>query len=253
MKISDEAIARMVATRKARGSYVVSEAAKSKISASLNGRKKPPRTIEHAAKIGAALKGRKLSEAHRLRCTEVLREARKSEKWLKATREYAKTRIGIKKNPESIAKAVATRKARGGFVILPHVREIIGMASRNRVRGAEERRKISESLKGRKRDPEIGRKAGATRIARRTKPYPEKRQKDPRYKPWRLAVLERDGFTCKMCGLVNKGNHAHHINGWSKAPELRYSIENAITFCASCHAKHHHEERRKDKDNGKLV
>lgn len=253
MKISAEALARMVAARKARGNYAVSESARMKISASLKGRKKPPRTKEHAAKIGAALKGRKLSEAQRRRCAEVLREAHKSEKWLAATREFSKTRIGVPQKLESILKRTATRRERGGFIVKQHVRDIVGKVSRNRVRSIEERMKISKSLMGRKRDQEIGRRAGATRIARRTKPYPEKRQKDPRYKPWRLAVLKRDLFTCKMCGLVDEGNHAHHLKGWSSSPELRYSVENAITLCVSCHARHHHEERRKDKANGKAV
>lgn len=253
MKISDEALARMVATRKARGNYAHTEEQKLKISLSLKGRKKPPRTKEHAMKIAQSLRGRKLSQQHRERCAEVLREAHKSEKWLVATREFAKTRIGIPQKPESIIKRTETRMANGGFIVPQHVRDIVGYVSRNRIRSIEERRKISESLKGRKRDHEIGRKAGATRRARRTKPYPEKRQRDPRYYPWRREVLKRDEFACKTCGLIDKGNHAHHLKGWSEAPELRYEVDNAITLCGSCHARFHHKERRKERTNGLTV
>jgi hypothetical protein len=246
MKISAEAMARMVATRKARGNYIQSEDVRRKISESLKGRKKPPRTKAHAAKIAMALKDRKLSPEHRARSAEVLREAHKSEKWLAATRAYAESRRGIPRKPETIMKMSATAKAMKR-TNPPHVRAIIGMVSRNRVRTIEERMKIAKSLRGRKRDPEIGRKVSATMLARRTKPYPGKRQKDPRYYPWRRAVMKRDGFACKMCGVVNKGNHAHHLKGWSEAPELRYEVENAITLCVSCHAAHHHEERRKER------
>lgn len=250
MRISEEAIARMVATRKARGNYACTEEQKLRISASLKGRKKPQRTAEHSMKISMALRGKKLTPERRQRCAEVLREAHKSEKWLVATRKFSKTRIGVPQKPESIAKRTETRRARGGFIVPQHVRDIVGRVSRNRIRSLEERRKISESLRGRKRDPEIGRKAGETRRSRRTKPYPEKRQRDPRYYPWRRAVLKRDEYACRMCGLVNKGNHAHHIKSWNDAPELRYEVENAITLCISCHARHHHEERRKGRANG---
>lgn len=250
MRISDEAIARMVATRKARGNYACTEEQKLRISASLKGRKKPPRTAEHSMKISIALRGKKLTTERRQRCAEVLREAHKSEKWLASTRAYAESRRGVPRKPETIMKMSATRKARGNYVVPQHVRDLVGHISRNRVRTVEEREKIAAALRGRKRDPAIGQKAGKTRIARRTKPYPEKRQRDPRYYPWRRAVLKRDEYACRMCGLVNRGNHAHHIKSWNDAPELRYEVENAITLCISCHVRHHHEERRKGRANG---
>lgn len=151
---------------------------------------------------------------------------------------------GVPRNPEHIARMVATRKLRGNYIVPDHVRKAVGQASRNRKRTDEEKAKIAQALRGRKRDPAIGKKAGATRRANRTTPYPERRQRDPRYKPWREAVLRRDDYKCKRCGFFDIGNHAHHLLEWKEFPALRYDVDNAITLCTSCHAKVHHELRR---------
>lgn len=53
---------------------------------------------------------------------------------------------------------------------------------------------------------------------------------------WRQAVFERDGYRCVWCG--RKDNlHADHIQRFSVFPELRDSISNGRTLCASCHRK----------------
>lgn len=208
---------------------------------------KPPRSEEHGRKISLALAGRKLSEGHRIKSAAILRKARFSENWEKSMMPVWEGKRGVPRNPEHIAKMAATNRQRGNYIVADHVREAVGRASRNRKRTEEEKAKIADSLRGRKRDPEIAKKISATKRARRTRPYPEKRQKDPRYKPWRDAVLQRDGYACKRCGVVNSGHHAHHVKPWSDYPELRYDVSNAITLCDSCHAKTHWEERRKSR------
>ena len=55
------------------------------------------------------------------------------------------------------------------------------------------------------------------------------------YKLWRLAVLERDNFTCVWCG--NKGIIADHIKPFALFPELRFAIDNGRTLCRDCHKK----------------
>lgn len=55
------------------------------------------------------------------------------------------------------------------------------------------------------------------------------------YADWRLAVYQRDHFTCVLCLRHLKKLHAHHIKRFSDFPGLRYDVENGATLCAPCH------------------
>jgi len=59
------------------------------------------------------------------------------------------------------------------------------------------------------------------------------------YRLWREAVFARDNWTCQKC--ENRGGrlHPHHINNFADFPELRFAINNGITFCEECHKKFH--------------
>jgi hypothetical protein len=60
----------------------------------------------------------------------------------------------------------------------------------------------------------------------------------PEVRNWRAAVLERDQFECQECGSTDN-LHAHHINRWIDAPELRIDIDNGLTLCQPCHQAVH--------------
>lgn len=63
------------------------------------------------------------------------------------------------------------------------------------------------------------------------------------YKTWRKAVIERDNYTCQVCGAHNHTggkriiHHVDHIKPYALYPELRVSIENGRTLCIDCHKK----------------
>lgn len=59
------------------------------------------------------------------------------------------------------------------------------------------------------------------------------------YKNWRIAVFERDHYTCQVCGTVGRKLNAHHKKKWSEYPELRYFVSNGITLCEDCHRDIH--------------
>jgi 5-methylcytosine-specific restriction endonuclease McrA len=62
------------------------------------------------------------------------------------------------------------------------------------------------------------------------------------YRDWRIAVFERDHYTCQICKSIN-GNgktiylQADHIKPWCNFPELRLDINNGRTLCIECHKK----------------
>lgn len=62
-------------------------------------------------------------------------------------------------------------------------------------------------------------------------------RKSTEYKLWRVAVFQRDNFTCVWCGITGIYVQADHIKPFSLFPELRFAIDNGRTLCKSCHKK----------------
>lgn len=60
------------------------------------------------------------------------------------------------------------------------------------------------------------------------------------YKEWRLKVLQRDKFSCVVCGYRShkrKDIRVDHIKPFSLFPELRFDIINGRTLCVPCDIK----------------
>jgi 5-methylcytosine-specific restriction endonuclease McrA len=70
------------------------------------------------------------------------------------------------------------------------------------------------------------------------------------YQHWRLAVFERDAFTCQCCGKRSGHGrrvilHAHHIQEFAKDLARRLDLANGVTLCTECHTlRHPHLIRR---------
>jgi 5-methylcytosine-specific restriction endonuclease McrA len=64
---------------------------------------------------------------------------------------------------------------------------------------------------------------------------------------FRLAVFERDGYCCAMCGIQGQDRQegdqglpdldAHHITDRNEMPSGGYVKENGISLCTDCHIK----------------
>jgi len=67
-----------------------------------------------------------------------------------------------------------------------------------------------------------------------------------KYKTWRIAIYERDNFTCQKCGQVGYKLNVHHIESYAEHENKRCDEDNGITFCHKCHLRFHKIYGRKD-------
>ena len=58
-------------------------------------------------------------------------------------------------------------------------------------------------------------------------------------KKWRTKIFERDDYTCVVCGIRGSSLNAHHILSWDTHIDERFSFDNGITLCESCHREFH--------------
>lgn len=76
---------------------------------------------------------------------------------------------------------------------------------------------------------------------------------DKRHQAWRLAVLTRDAWQCRACGVLcsSKGSaHADHVSpvvpgtDHCRDGRSRYDVAGGQTLCASCHQAKTNAEMR---------
>lgn len=58
---------------------------------------------------------------------------------------------------------------------------------------------------------------------------------DPRWQRKRLQILQRDGFTCQVCGDTKTTLHVHHKAYRSGSAPWEYPSDWLVTLCAPCH------------------
>jgi len=67
------------------------------------------------------------------------------------------------------------------------------------------------------------------------------RRTDALYVEWSQAVMQRDDYTCVLCGERNCKHASHHLEGWTTNEALRYEVSNGITLCEEDHTLFHME------------
>ena len=55
------------------------------------------------------------------------------------------------------------------------------------------------------------------------------------YKEWHRKVLEKDNFTCQVCGKRGGKLEVHHIKSFADYPDLRFEVSNGIAVHKTCH------------------
>ena len=59
------------------------------------------------------------------------------------------------------------------------------------------------------------------------------------FRLWREAVFARDNWTCQKHKIKGGKLHPHHIQNFAQFPELRFAIDNGITFSEKAHKEFH--------------
>lgn len=62
---------------------------------------------------------------------------------------------------------------------------------------------------------------------------------DPRWQKKRLEVLQRDNFTCKICGNKQSTLHVHRLFYDKELKCWEYPNNSYITLCEECHSNEH--------------
>ena len=74
----------------------------------------------------------------------------------------------------------------------------------------------------------------------------EEQIKSPYWQKRRLQILQRDNFTCQICGSTEKTLHVHHLHYRKDAKIWDYPDSLLITLCEDCHRMEH--EMRSEND-----
>ena len=127
--------------------------------------------------------------------------------------------------------------------------EKIRKANTGKKKSLEERKKISDRMKGntiwagkkhskkskylmsqkaRKNEKSNFWKGGATKENK-------KLRSSARFRRWRDAVYKRDDYTCVFCGKRGGRLNPDHIKKFADFPDLRFNVDNGRTLCEKCH------------------
>ncbi len=145
-------------------------------------------------------------------------------------------------------------KANKGRILSEEWRKKIGERHKGIKLTKEHKKNISRALKGKIVTEKTRNKMS---IAQKDKPHPyavgeknwsweggitplnKKIRHSIEYRLWREAVFARDNWICQKCGKRGRILHPHHIQNFSKYPQLRFAIDNGITLCKICHIQFH--------------
>ena len=70
---------------------------------------------------------------------------------------------------------------------------------------------------------------------------------------WRELVFARDNWTCQKTGVKGGVLCSHHILNFAQYPELRFAIDNGITFSKQAHKEFHKIYGRKNNTKEQLI
>jgi len=122
---------------------------------------------------------------------------------------------------------------------------------KGRVASKETKQKIVIALTGRKCSEETRKKISESRMGSKHWNWNPNRElvkknlrNDAVYQQWVNSVKRRDNNSCQLKNEECSGyNIVHHIKNWSQYPELRYKLNNGVTLCQAHHPLKRAEEK----------
>lgn len=81
----------------------------------------------------------------------------------------------------------------------------------------------------------------------------EEQIKSPHWQKRRLQILQRDNFTCQICGSTEKTLHVHHLCYKKDAKIWDYQDKTLITLCEDCHRMEHEMRNGNDHSVTSLI
>ena len=121
-------------------------------------------------------------------------------------------------------------------------REKLRKAKEGKILSEKHRKKISKSHKGNKSHFWKGGITLKNKIIRES----------IEFSLWREVVFARDNWTCQKYGTKGGKLHPHHIQNFADYPELRFAIDNGITFSKKAHQEFHKRYGKKNNTKGQL-
>lgn len=67
--------------------------------------------------------------------------------------------------------------------------------------------------------------------------------KSPEWQKRRLEIMQKDNFTCQICGRSDKTLNVHHLIYRVSSKIHEYTDKELITLCEDCHNKEHNYEK----------
>ena len=154
---------------------------------------------------------------------------------------FKKGHIMSEETKKKISEANMLRKSNSGSFKNGHIgfwnkkhrsnetKEKISINGKGRIVSNKTRKKISKAQKGEKGN---NWKGGISPRNKRIRLSIE-------FRLWREAVFTRDNYTCQKTGIKGGYLHPHHIKNFAEYPELRFAIDNGITFSKEAHDEFH--------------